>query len=50
MDLHQKSFSRIFCYQKNDKDGSEYFGPYTSFKTVNVDIFDLIKELIPKNM
>jgi excinuclease ABC subunit C len=28
------------------KDGSEYFGPYTSFKTVHV-IFDLIKELYP---
>jgi excinuclease ABC subunit C len=28
------------------KDGSEYFGPYTSFKTVNT-ILDLIKELYP---
>ena len=26
------------------KDGSEYFGPYTSFKTVHT-ILDLIKEL-----
>ncbi|HRN45752.1 MAG TPA: excinuclease ABC subunit UvrC, partial [Flavobacterium sp.] len=28
------------------KDGSEYFGPYTSFKTVNT-ILELIKELYP---
>lgn len=28
------------------KDGSEYFGPYTSFKTVHT-ILDLIKELYP---
>ena len=28
------------------KDGSEYFGPYTSFKTVST-ILDLIKELYP---
>jgi excinuclease ABC subunit C len=28
------------------KDGSEYFGPYTNFKTVNT-ILDLIKELYP---
>ena len=26
------------------KDGSEYFGPYTNFKTVNT-ILDLVKEL-----
>jgi excinuclease ABC subunit C len=28
------------------KDGSEYFGPYTSFKTVST-ILELIKELYP---
>ena len=28
------------------KDGSEYFGPYTSFKTVHT-ILDLIRELYP---
>jgi len=28
------------------KDGSEYFGPYTNFKTVNT-ILDLVKELYP---
>ena len=28
------------------KDGSEYFGPYTNFKTVNT-LLELIKELYP---
>jgi excinuclease ABC subunit C len=34
------------CHKKVVKDGSEYFGPYTSFKTVNT-ILELIKELYP---
>ncbi|MFC6098451.1 excinuclease ABC subunit UvrC [Flavobacterium qiangtangense] len=37
-------FSRIFTTRNMVKDGSEYFGPYTSFKTVHT-LLDLIKEL-----
>jgi excinuclease ABC subunit C len=35
---------RIFATRRMVKDGSEYFGPYTSFKTVST-ILELIKEL-----
>jgi excinuclease ABC subunit C len=44
--IKKEPFSRIFPTRKMVKDGSEYFGPYTSFKTVNT-ILDLIKELYP---
>ncbi|MEO0060328.1 MAG: hypothetical protein RLZZ312_1975 [Bacteroidota bacterium] len=44
--IKKEPFSRIFPTRKMIKDGSEYFGPYTSFKTVGV-ILDLIKELYP---
>jgi excinuclease ABC subunit C len=44
--IKKEPFSRIFPTRKMVKDGSEYFGPYTSFKTVSV-ILDLIKELYP---
>ncbi len=44
--IKKEPFSRIFPTRKMIKDGSEYFGPYTSFKTVSV-ILDLIKELYP---
>jgi excinuclease ABC subunit C len=44
--IKKEPFSRIFSTRKMVKDGSEYFGPYTSFKTVNT-ILDLIKELYP---
>lgn len=44
--IKKEPFSRIFPTRKMVKDGSEYFGPYTSFKTVNI-ILDLIKELYP---
>ncbi len=44
--IKKEPFSRIFPTRKMVKDGSEYFGPYTSFKTVGV-ILDLIKELYP---
>ncbi len=44
--IKKEPFSRIFPTRKIVKDGSEYFGPYTSFKTVSV-ILDLIKELYP---
>ena len=44
--IKREPFSRIFPTRKMVKDGSEYFGPYTSFKTVNT-ILELIKELYP---
>jgi excinuclease ABC subunit C len=44
--IKKEPFSRIFSTRRLVKDGSEYFGPYTSFKTVNT-ILDLIKELYP---
>lgn len=44
--IKKEPFSRIFPTRKMIKDGSEYFGPYTNFKTVNT-LLDLIKELYP---
>ncbi len=44
--IKKEPFSRIFPTRRMVKDGSEYFGPYTSFKTVHT-ILDLIKELYP---
>jgi len=44
--IKKESFPRIFPTRRMVKDGSEYFGPYTSFKTVNT-ILELIKELYP---
>jgi len=44
--IKKEPFSRIFSTRKMIKDGSEYFGPYTSFKTVHT-ILELIKELYP---
>ncbi|SFB02368.1 Excinuclease ABC subunit C [Flavobacterium swingsii] len=44
--IKKEPFSRLFPTRKMIKDGSEYFGPYTSFKTVHT-ILDLIKELYP---
>ncbi len=44
--IKKEPFSRIFSTRKMIKDGSEYFGPYTSFKTVHT-IMGLIKELYP---
>lgn len=44
--IKNEPFPRIFFTRKMIKDGSEYFGPYTSFKTVHT-ILDLIKELYP---
>ena len=44
--IKREPFSRIFPTRRMVKDGSEYFGPYTSFKTVNT-ILELIKELYP---
>jgi excinuclease ABC subunit C len=44
--IKKEPFSRIFPTRRMVKDGSEYFGPYTSFKTIST-ILDLIKELYP---
>jgi excinuclease ABC subunit C len=44
--IKKEPFARIFATRRMVKDGSEYFGPYTSFKTVNT-ILELIKELYP---
>jgi excinuclease ABC subunit C len=44
--IKKEPFPRVFPTRKMIKDGSEYFGPYTSFKTIGV-ILDLIKELYP---
>lgn len=44
--IKKEPFSRVFSTRNVIKDGSEYFGPYTSFKTVYT-LLDLIKELYP---
>ncbi|WP_108869469.1 excinuclease ABC subunit UvrC [Aquimarina aquimarini] len=44
--IKKERFSRIFLTRTLIKDGSEYFGPYTSVKTVHT-LLDLIKELYP---
>jgi excinuclease ABC subunit C len=44
--IKKEAFPRIFPTRRMVKDGSEYFGPYTCFKTVNT-VLDLIKELYP---
>lgn len=44
--IKKEPFSRIFSTRRLVKDGSEYFGPYTNFKTVHT-LLDLIKELYP---
>ncbi|PKV48511.1 excinuclease ABC subunit C [Aquimarina sp. MAR_2010_214] len=42
--IKKERFSRIFLTRNLIKDGSEYYGPYTSVKTVHI-LLDLIKEL-----
>jgi len=44
--IKKEPFPRIFPTRRMVKDGSEYFGPYTNFKTVNT-ILELIKGLYP---
>jgi excinuclease ABC subunit C len=44
--IKNEPFSRVFSTRTVIKDGSEYFGPYTSFRTVHT-LLDLIKELYP---
>lgn len=44
--IKNEPFPRVFSTRQMIKDGSEYFGPYTSGKTVHI-LLDLIKELYP---
>lgn len=44
--IKNEAFPRVFSTRKLIKDGSEYYGPYTSFKTV-ATILDMIRELYP---
>jgi len=44
--IKREAFPRVFSTRNMIKDGSEYFGPYTSGKTVHT-LLDLIKELYP---
>ena len=44
--IKNERFSRIFPTRKHIKDGSEYYGPYTSMKTVRT-LLDLIKSVYP---
>ena len=44
--IKKERFPRLFATRKIIKDGSEYFGPYTSMKTVRT-LLDLIKGLYP---
>lgn len=44
--IKNERFSRVFTTRKLIKDGSEYYGPYTSLKTVRI-LLDLIKSVYP---
>ncbi|WP_010519049.1 excinuclease ABC subunit UvrC [Croceivirga radicis] len=44
--IKNERFPRVFPTRKLIKDGSEYFGPYTSMKTVRT-LLDLIKSVYP---
>lgn len=44
--IKKERFSRVFLTRNLIKDGSEYFGPYTSVRTVHI-LLDLIKGLYP---
>lgn len=44
--IKKERFPRVFQTRRVIKDGSEYFGPYTSIKTVST-LLDLIKGLFP---
>ena len=44
--IKKERFPRVFQTRRVIKDGSEYFGPYTSVRTV-ATLFDLIKGLFP---
>ncbi|KAA3625112.1 MAG: excinuclease ABC subunit UvrC [Flavobacterium sp.] len=42
--IKKERFPRVFSTRRFIKDGSEYYGPYTSMKTVHT-LLDLVKEL-----
>lgn len=44
--IKNERFPRVFMTRKLIKDGSEYFGPYTSVKTIKT-ILDLIRSVYP---
>ena len=44
--IKKERFPRVFMTRRVVKDGSEYFGPFTSVRTVKV-LLDLIRELYP---
>ena len=44
--IKNERFPRIFSTRKLIKDGSEYYGPYTSMKTVKT-LLDLVKSVYP---
>jgi len=44
--IKKERFPRVFPTRRFIKDGSEYYGPYTSMKTVHT-LFELIKGLYP---
>ncbi len=44
--IKKERFPRVFSTRKLIKDGSEYFGPYTSMKTVRT-LLELVKSLYP---
>jgi len=44
--IKKEPFARVFTTRRMVKDGSEYFGPYTSMRTVKT-LLDLIKGLYP---
>ena len=44
--IRNERFPRVFHTRRMIRDGSEYFGPYTSIKTVYI-LLDLIKDLFP---
>jgi len=44
--IKKERFPRVFSTRKMIKDGSEYFGPYTSMKTVHT-LLELIRGLYP---
>ena len=44
--IKKEAFPRVFTTRKVEKDGSEYFGPFTNFKTVRL-LMNLIQELYP---
>ena len=44
--IKKERFPRVFMTRNVIKDGSEYFGPYTSVRTVKA-LLDLIRELYP---